>query len=77
MHHFIQVHMAWPGERCHRVVECLGCQKSKVHHHVQLRPQHITVLVQLFSHIHVDLVGMLPASEGATYVFTGIGRNTR
>jgi transposase InsO family protein len=35
------------------------------------------VPAQRFSHIHVDLVGPLPASEGATYIFTVIDRNTR
>jgi transposase InsO family protein len=37
----------------------------------------VAVPAQRFSHIHVDLVGLLPASEGATYVFTVINRNTR
>jgi hypothetical protein len=55
----------------------LNCQKGKVHRHVRLRPQHVAVPAQRFSHIHVDLVGPLPASEGATYVFTVIDRNTR
>jgi hypothetical protein len=57
--------------------ECLKCQQGKVHRHVQLRPQHMVVPAQRFSHIHVDLVGPLPTSEGATYVFTVIDRNTR
>jgi transposase InsO family protein len=44
---------------------------------MQLRPHHVAVHSQWFSHIHVDLVGLLPASEGATYVFTVIDQNTR
>jgi hypothetical protein len=48
-----------------------------VHSHVQLRPQHVAEPVQQFSDIHVDLVGLLPTSEGAPYVFTVIDRNTR
>jgi transposase InsO family protein len=36
----------------------------------------VAVPVQRFSHIHVELVGPLPTSEGATYVFTVIDRNT-
>jgi hypothetical protein len=55
-------------------VECLKCQKGKVHHH---QPRHVAVQAQWFSHIHVDLVGPLPASEGTTYLFTVIDRNTR
>ena len=30
-----------------------------------------------FSHIHVDLVGPLPASKGFTYLFTIIDRTSR
>jgi transposase InsO family protein len=40
-------------------------------------PQHVAVPAQRFSHIHVDLVVPLPASEGTTYMFTVIDRNTR
>jgi hypothetical protein len=57
--------------------KCLNCQRGKVHRHLRLRPVHVTVLEWWFSHFHVDLVGPLPASEGATYVFTVIDRNTR
>jgi hypothetical protein len=49
---------------------CLGCQRAKVHRHVQVPPQHIPVPSRRFSHIHVDLVGPLPASKGFTYLFT-------
>jgi Integrase zinc binding domain len=57
--------------------ECLHCQRGKVHPHVQLWPVHMTVTEGLFSHIHVDLMGPLLASEGATYMLTVIDRNTR
>jgi Integrase zinc binding domain len=50
--------------------KCLSCQRGKVHRHVRLQPVHVTVPEQWFSHIHEDLVGPLPVSEGATYVFT-------
>ncbi len=49
---------------------CLGCQQAKVHRHVQVPSRH-------FSHIHVDLVGPLPASKGFTYLFTIIDRTSR
>jgi hypothetical protein len=49
---------------------CLGCQRANVHSHVQVPPQHIPVPTRHFSHIHVDLVGPLPASKGFTYLFT-------
>ncbi len=56
---------------------CLGCQQAKVHPHVQVPPQHIPVPSRRFSHIHVDLVGPLPASKGFTYLFTIIDRTSR
>ncbi len=56
---------------------CLGCQRAKVHRHVKVPPQHIPVPTRRFSHIHVDLVGPLPASKGFTYLFTIIDRTSR
>jgi cleavage and polyadenylation specificity factor subunit 1 len=56
---------------------CLGCQQAKVHHHVQVPPQRIPVPARCFSHIHVALVGPLPASKGFTYLFTIIDRTSR
>jgi hypothetical protein len=56
---------------------CLSCQRAKVHRHVQVPPQHIPVPTRHFSHIHVDLVGPLPASKGYTYLFTIIDRPSR
>jgi hypothetical protein len=55
----------------------LGCQRAKIHRHVQVLPQHIPVPSRRFSHIHVDLVGPLPASRGFTYLFTIIDRTSR
>jgi hypothetical protein len=55
---------------------CLGCQRAKVHRHVQVPLQHIPVPPRRFSHIHVDLVGSLPASKGFTYLFTIIDRTS-
>ena len=39
--------------------------------------QHIPVPGWRFSHIHVDLVGPLPQSDGFSYLFTIIDRTTR
>ncbi len=55
---------------------CLDCQRAKVNRHVQVPPQHIPVPARSFSHIHVDLVGPLPASKGFTYLFTIINRTS-
>ena len=49
---------------------CLSCQCGKITKHVHVKPLHIPVPGCCFSHVHVDLVGPLPASEGCTYLFT-------
>ena len=53
---------------------CLSCQTSKVHRHTHLRPAVIPLPTSRFSHIHVDLVGPLPSSNGYTYLFTIVDR---
>ena len=57
--------------------ECLSCQRSKVHRHVHLRASPIPIPDRRFAHIHVDLVGPLPPSQGYTHIFTIIDRSTR
>ncbi len=54
----------------------MGCRRANVHRHVQVPPQHIPVPTRCFSHIHVDLVGPLPASKGFSYLFTIIDRTS-
>jgi transposase InsO family protein len=54
-----------------------GLPAAKVHRHVQVPPQHNPVPTRRFSHIHVDLVGPLPASKDFTYMFAIIDRNFR
>ena len=56
---------------------CISCQRGKVLRHVQLRPEKILVPFRRFSHIHVDLVGPLPPSQGFTYLLTCVDRSTR
>jgi len=53
---------------------CLHCQQAKIHHHIQVPPQHILVPTCRFNQIHVDLVGPLLASRGFTHLFTIIDR---
>ncbi len=45
--------------------------------HVRTLPQHIPIPPRRFSHLHVDLVGPLPAAGGYKYLFTVIDRTTR
>jgi hypothetical protein len=56
---------------------CLHCQRAKVHRHVRVSPQNITVPTRHFSHIHLDLVGPLPPSKGFTHLFTVMDRTSR
>jgi transposase InsO family protein len=57
--------------------QCLPCQRGKVSKHHRPSPAHIEVPQRRFSHLHVDLVGPLPCSQGFTYLFTIIDRTTR
>jgi cleavage and polyadenylation specificity factor subunit 1 len=57
--------------------QCMACQTSKITRHVQLQPQHIHVPGRHFAHVHIDIVGPLPDSEGHRHVLTMIDRSTR
>jgi hypothetical protein len=54
---------AWTCER-------LACQRGKIHRHTPLAPQPIPIPQQRFSHLHVDLVGLLQYSNNFNYIFT-------
>ena len=56
---------------------CLDCQASKVSRHVRAPLQALPTPDARFDHVHVDLVGPLPSSEGKTYLFTMEDRFTR
>jgi transposase InsO family protein len=58
--------------------QCEQCQRAKTTKHAKPVMQPIPVPTTRFSHVHVDLVGPLPASdEGYQYLFTAIDRSTR
>ena len=70
----------WPGlakQVTTWASQCLACQRGKVTRHVHVLPQPIAVPHRRFSHLHVDLVGPLPAARGATHLFTIVDRSTR
>lgn len=56
---------------------CLACQRSKVHRHTESGVGTFEQPRRRFGHIHVDIVGPLPPSEGHRYLFTIIDRSTR
>ncbi|GFO47331.1 Pol polyprotein [Plakobranchus ocellatus] len=57
--------------------ECLSCQQSKIQSHVHSPVAKIPVPAKRFSHLHIDLVGPLPPSEGFSHLLTIIDRTTR
>ena len=56
---------------------CLQCQRSKISSHVKSSVPQIPVPGRRFSHVHVDIVGPLPSSQGYSYLLTMIDRSTR
>lgn len=56
---------------------CLQCQRSKVHRHTITTPGTFALPDARFKHVHIDLVGPLPASNGYTHILTCVDRFTR
>ena len=56
---------------------CLCCQQSKVQTHVRSLVPGIPVPGRRFSHVHLDLVGPFPSSQGFCYILTMIDRTSR
>ena len=57
--------------------DCVPCQASKVQCHVKAPVQQMPVPDAPFKHIHVDIVGPLPMSQGYTNLLTVIDCFTR
>jgi hypothetical protein len=57
---------------------CEHCQRAKVVRQLAVAVQPIQVPTARFSHVHLDLVGPLPATrEGYTHLLTAVDRSTR
>ena len=56
---------------------CIPCQTSKITRHTESGISSFPQPDRRFGHIHVDIVGPLPQSEGKRYLFTIIDRSTR
>lgn len=52
-------------------------QKNKTTRHNNSPYEHIPIPSQRFNHVHVDIVGPLPPSEGYSYVLSCMDRFTR
>ncbi len=56
---------------------CLKCERAKVHRHIATPLGTFATPFARFEHIHIDLVGPLPPSNGCVYLLTCIDRFTR
>nr|VZI04556.1 unnamed protein product [Spirometra erinaceieuropaei] len=57
--------------------QCLACQKNKVHRHTFSPTSTFAVPDVRFHHVHLDLVGPLPPSQGYTHILTAVDRFKR
>ena len=57
--------------------ECSSCAVSKVARHTSPPIQQITVPLERFSHVHIDIVGPFEQDQGCRYILTMIDRTTR
>ncbi|BES97092.1 multicellular organismal development [Nesidiocoris tenuis] len=70
----------WPRMRidiARWVRQCHSCQLAKVQRHEKSPLVKFLLPDERFSHVHVDVVGPLPPSRGATYLLTCTDRFTR
>lgn len=56
---------------------CVSCQRSKIHRHTRAPLDSFDLPKERFRHIHLDLVGPLPPSNGQRYLLTIVDRFTR
>lgn len=56
---------------------CLQCQKEKIVRHIKSPIEKIQIPSGRFKHIHMDLVGPLPSSNGNRYILTIVDRFSR
>ena len=73
-------HFVWHNAKkdiSHLARACLACQTSKVQKHTRHPVQVFEAPSGRFGHVHVDIVGPLPISQGCRYLFTMVDRWTR
>ena len=56
---------------------CIPCQSSKIQTHIKAPLEQFDIPNRRFDHIHVDLVGPLPPSNGFTHLLTIVDRFSR
>ncbi|GFW25124.1 hypothetical protein TNCV_3156271 [Trichonephila clavipes] len=75
--HLMKQRFVWPSissDVAKWARHCLACQKSKIHHHTRSPLSSFQEPSQRFDHVHLDLIGPLPPSNGYTYCLTMIDR---
>jgi len=56
---------------------CIPCQRAKIHRHTKAPLSKFEPTSRRFEHVHIDLVGPLPESQGCSYLLTAADRFTR
>ncbi|GFU15623.1 transposon Tf2-9 polyprotein [Trichonephila clavipes] len=75
--HLIKQRFVWPSissDVAKWARHCLACQNSKIHRHTRSPLSSFQEPSQRFDHVHLDLIGPLPPSNGYTYCLTMIDR---
>ena len=75
----ISARFFWPNMRRDITAwtrSCVSCQKSKAHKHIRAPLGTFSTPNARFSHVHIDLIGPWPVSQGFTYLLTCIDRFT-
>ncbi|GFW83949.1 transposon Tf2-9 polyprotein [Trichonephila clavipes] len=75
--HLMKQRFVWPSissDVAKWARHCLACQKSKIHRHTRSPLSSFQEPSQRFDHVHLDLIGPLPPSNGYTYYPTMIDR---
>eukprot|EP00794_Sanderia_malayensis_P005072 gene5072-biopygen4130 len=70
----------WPSiqkDLCNWTRSCLQCQRSKIQRHTVSPIGTFAAPDPRFDHVHIDIVGPLPPSNGYRYLFTCVDRFTR
>jgi len=76
----VSAKFVWHGlgkQITHWARTCLSCQRAKVQTHVKAPIQQFQPAARRFDHVHIDLVGPLPESQGFKYLLTVVDRFTR
>ncbi|GFX38601.1 hypothetical protein TNCV_3475911 [Trichonephila clavipes] len=75
--HLMKQRFVWPSissDVAKWARHCLACQKSKIHRHTRSPLSSFQEPSQRFDHVHLDLIGPLPPSNGYYHCLTMIDR---